>query len=134
MTFFYCGLKASDHGVRWVRAGHEPALLYDPQTDVFDELKGDGMAFGLDWEYEYKEFQRTLAPNQILLIGTDGIWEMRNAADEMFGKKRLKQIIRDNRAATAGELLAAITGLLERFRGDRQPDDDVTMVVIKVTD
>jgi len=132
MTFFYCGLTASDHVVRWVRAGHDPALLYDPDTDAFDELKGHGMAFGLDSAFEYEEYQRKLAPNQILLIGTDGIWEMRNEADEMFGKKRLRQIIRKNSTASATDLLASITGALNRFRGSRQPDDDVTMVVIKV--
>lgn len=132
MTFFYCGLAASDRVVRWVRAGHDPALLYDPKTDGFDELRGQGMAFGLDDTFAYEEFQRTLAPGQLILIGTDGIWEMRNEADEMFGKKRLKAIIRSNSSATAKEILASISVALESFRGGRQPDDDVTMVVIKV--
>jgi sigma-B regulation protein RsbU (phosphoserine phosphatase) len=105
MTFFYCELTASDREVRWVRAGHDPALIYDPETDEFDELKGHGLAFGLDYTFEYEEFQRTLTPKQIILIGTDGIWEMRNDADEMFGKERLMEIIRSNSSATAKEMV-----------------------------
>jgi phosphoserine phosphatase RsbU/P len=132
MTFFYCELTASDREVRWVRAGHDPALIYDPDTDAFDELKGHGLALGLDHTSKYEEFQHTLTPRQIVLIGTDGIWEMRNEAGDMFGKQRLMEIIRTHASATAKELLAMITDALKRFRGSKQPEDDVTMVVIKV--
>ena len=133
MTFFYCELAESDREVRWIRAGHDPALIYDPDMDAFDELKGHGMAFGLDYTFEYAEFQRTLSPKQIILIGTDGIWEMQNEAGEMFGKKRLRAIIRNNRSATAKEITAAIADALQVFRGSKQQEDDVTMVVIKAT-
>ena len=133
MTFFYCELTALDRKVRWIRAGHDPALIYDPDTDGFDELRGHGLAFGLDYTFEYTQFQRTLNANQIILIGTDGIWEMHNEAEEMFGKQRLREIIQSNRSATAKEITAAITDALELFRGSKQPEDDVTMVVIKVT-
>jgi sigma-B regulation protein RsbU (phosphoserine phosphatase) len=131
MTFFYCELAKSDRKVRWIRAGHDPALLYDPDTDAFDELKGDGLAFGLDYTFEYAQFQRTLTASQIILIGTDGIWEMQNEAGEMFGKKRLRAIIRSNRSATAKKITEAVAEALKEFRGGKQQEDDVTMVVIK---
>ncbi len=35
-------------------------------------------------------------PGQILLIGKDGIWETHNESGEMFGKKRLSTLIREN--------------------------------------
>ncbi len=73
-----------------------------------------------------------LSLNQIILIGTDGIWEMRNDQGEMFGKDRLKKIIRDNNSVTAKEMLAVIDNTLGEFRGSAQLEDDVTMVVIKV--
>lgn len=132
MTFFYCELGALSHEIRWVRAGHDPALIYKPESDEFDELKGKGVAFGLDSTFEYEEFQRTLGLNQIILIGTDGIWEMCNEAGEMFGKEKLKAIIRNNSSATAKEILTMVTVALEDFRGAKHLEDDVTMVVIKV--
>ena len=73
-----------------------------------------------------------LSLNQVILIGTDGIWEMRNDQGEMFGKDRLKKIIRDNSSATAKEMLAVINGTLADFRGSARLEDDVTMVIIKV--
>jgi sigma-B regulation protein RsbU (phosphoserine phosphatase) len=132
MTFFYCELSELSHEISWVRAGHDPAIIYDPETREFDELKGQGLALGLDYNFEYEESERLLRLNQIILIGTDGIWEMRNEQGEMFGKDRLKKIISDNSSVTAKEMLALIDDSLEEFRGSTQLEDDVTMVVIKV--
>jgi serine phosphatase RsbU (regulator of sigma subunit) len=50
----------------------------------------------------------------------------------MYGKERLKEIIRTNYSATAKEIVTMITDNLKIFRGSKQPEDDVTMVVIKV--
>ena len=132
MTFFYCELTWAERKVCWVRAGHDPALLYDSNTGEFDELKGHGLALGVDHTFEYDEFNRTLAPGQIVLIGTDGIWEMHNESGEMFGKDRLKEVIQMNASSTAKEIIAAIYDALNRYRGTKQPEDDITMVVIKV--
>jgi len=134
MTFFYCELAPAVQEVCWIRAGHDPALIYDPTTDTFDELKGHGLAVGVDYKFEYEEFQRTLATGQVILIGTDGIWEMRNEADDMFGKEKLKKIIRTNYGASAKKIIGIISDTLKDFRGSKQPEDDVTMVVIKVED
>jgi sigma-B regulation protein RsbU (phosphoserine phosphatase) len=132
MTFFYCELAALEKEVRWVRAGHEPALVYDPASDAFDELKGEGMALGLDGAFEYASFERRVEPGQIILIGTDGIWEMRNKAGEMFGKETLMQIVRDHQKGSARRIVDRVTTALERFRKDMVREDDVTLVVIKV--
>jgi sigma-B regulation protein RsbU (phosphoserine phosphatase) len=132
MTFFYCELTERETEIRWVRAGHDPALVYDPSTDAFDELKGQGQALGLDDSFEYDSFHRPIEPGQVIMIGTDGIWEMHNKAGEMFGKKALMEIIRNNHTASARQIVDTVTDALELFRGDEAPEDDITLVVIKV--
>ena len=57
---------------------------------------------------------------------------MHNESGEIFGKNRLKDIIQTNASATAKEIIAAIYDALNRFRGTKQPEDDITMVVIKI--
>ncbi|MCP4625928.1 MAG: SpoIIE family protein phosphatase [bacterium] len=132
MTFFYCELTERGEEIRWVRAGHDPALIYDPAKDAFDELKGRGPALGLDDSFDYDSFHRHLEPGQVIMIGTDGIWEMHNQAGAMFGKKVLMEIIRNNQKASARAIVDTVTETLKRFRGDDAPEDDITMVVIKV--
>ena len=132
MTFFYCELTENRPEVRWVRAGHEPALIYDPSADAFDELKGRGLALGLDDSFQYDSFNRLMEPGQVIMIGTDGIWEMHNQAGEMFGKEALMEIIRNNQTASARRIVDIVTEALEQFRGDEPSEDDITLVVIKV--
>jgi sigma-B regulation protein RsbU (phosphoserine phosphatase) len=132
MTFFYCEIAKRDPLIRWVRAGHDPALIYDPSSDTFNELKGRGQALGLDDTFEYESFHRRIEPGQVIMIGTDGIWEMNSPAGEMFGKEALMEIIRSNYTASARQIVNTVTEALEKFRGDEASMDDVTMVVIKV--
>ena len=132
MTFFYCELRERSREISWVRAGHEPAIIYDPETDEFDELKGRGLAMGVDYSFEYEESKRDLGPGQLILIGTDGIWELRNEHGEMFGKERLKKILRENSSLPAAEMVSLIDDALGTFGGNAQIEDDITLVVIRV--
>jgi sigma-B regulation protein RsbU (phosphoserine phosphatase) len=132
MTFFYSELAERGTEVRWVRAGHDPALVYDPSIDAFDELKGQGVPLGFDDSIEYDSFQRRIETGQVIVIGTDGIWEMHNNTGEMFGKEALMEIIRDNHTASARQILDSVTEALEQFRGGEAAEDDITLVVIKV--
>jgi sigma-B regulation protein RsbU (phosphoserine phosphatase) len=132
MTFFYSELTELGTEVRWVRAGHDPAIVYDPLIDAFDELKGQGAPLGFDESIEYDSFRRSIEPGQIIVIGTDGIWETHNRTGEMFGKEALMEIIRNNYTASARQIVDTVTEALEQFRGDDAPEDDITLVVIKV--
>jgi sigma-B regulation protein RsbU (phosphoserine phosphatase) len=66
-----------------------------------------------------------------VLIGTDGIWESENPQGESFGKKRLKEIIRQHKNKSSQEIVQAITAALADHRETAPQQDDVTMVVIK---
>lgn len=133
MTLFYLALDPEKESVRWVRAGHDPALLYDPSRDKFEELKGRGMALGVDEKFAYEENRKTgLARGQIIAIGTDGIWEAHNKDGEMFGKERFRNIIRENADADADGILNAVYDVLSRYTAGVKSEDDITLVVIKI--
>jgi sigma-B regulation protein RsbU (phosphoserine phosphatase) len=120
--------------VRWARAGHDPALIYDPQRDDFQELAGGGTPLGIDADVDYEEFTHgPLCDGQIIMLGTDGIWEMPNARREFFGKDRLREAIRAAANGSAGDIANSIRNSLNAFRGDARQEDDITFVVIKLT-
>ena len=132
MTLFFMLIDSSNGKVRWVRAGHEPAMVYDPSTDSFDELLGRGIALGVDESWSFEEQTRELwSDSQIVLIGTDGIWESENLQGESFGKNRLKEIIRQYKDNSSEEIVQAITDALAQHRQTAPQQDDITMVVIK---
>jgi sigma-B regulation protein RsbU (phosphoserine phosphatase) len=133
MTLFYAEIEPHGKGLRWVRAGHDPALLYSPERETFEELKGKGIALGIDSGSDYHgQTISGLSQGQVLLIGTDGIWETQNESGEMFGKKRLKTLIKQNAHLSSAEIIASIIKRLQSFRESRRQADDITLVVIKI--
>ena len=132
MTLFICEVDSQNKTIRWVNAGHDPAVIFHPSTGDFDELTGHALPLGVSEKAAYQEYQRRIFPGQIILIGTDGIWESQNSRREMFGKKRFKDLIRAHAHKPAQEILQAVITSLEDFSHPLEKEDDVTLVVIKV--
>ena len=133
MTLFYLSVDPENDRLEWVRAGHDPALLYDPVQDGFEELKGVGVALGVDEGFNYQENHKTgITSGQIIAIGTDGIWEAINTNGDMFGKDRFRDVIRRHAHAAANEILNAVYNELNQFTMGQKSEDDITLVIIKV--
>ncbi len=132
MTLFICEIDRRNHSIRWVSAGHDPAVIFDPGSGNFDELSGHALPLGVSQKAAYQEYQRKIQPGQIILIGTDGIWESQNAGRQMFGKKRFRDLIRAHAGEPAKNILQSVITALDEFRHPLEKEDDVTLVVIKV--
>ena len=117
--------------ITWVRAGHDPGFLFCPHTDQFEELSGTGLALGVDEDWDYEDYSRTVKPGQIVLLTTDGIFEAHNSEGEMFGKTRFKKVVRKNAALEAEGIRKAVFEAVTRFRGDQPQEDDITLVILK---
>jgi len=132
MTFFLLELHLERGGLAYVRAGHDPALLYDPARDAFSELGGRGIPLGIDGSWRYEEnVVRELPQGAILALGTDGIWEARAASGEMYGKERLRRALRAAATGDARSVAVAALADLEAFLDGEPRRDDVTLVVVK---
>jgi len=132
ISLFYLAIDPNARRLKWVRAGHDPALFYRPAEDRFDELRGEGMALGVNAQWHYREYETGgFSRGEFLFLGTDGIWETRSPQGEMFGKQRLKEVLRREASNPAGRIVESVVASLNRFRGAGEPEDDVTMVVVK---
>jgi len=132
MTLFFLLLDSERREIQWVRAGHDPAIVYDANSGSFSELKGEGMALGVDETAEYQDHISTEWPaGQVIVIGTDGIWEAENPQGEQYGKERLKDVIRGSAQLSAEAVMRAVISDLEEFRQTAPQKDDITLVVIK---
>ena len=133
MTLFYLRIDHAHKTIEWVRAGHDPAIFYDPQTRSFEALEGEGIPLGIEESWVYTENKKeNLSKDQIIVLATDGVWESQNAAGEMFGKDRIYDLIRANSALSAKGILNILIDMLHRFTKGKNFEDDVTLVVIKI--
>ncbi len=133
MTLFYLTLNNDQKSIEWVRAGHDPALVYDSQTGDFSELKGPGVALGIEPTYVY-ETQRLkqISSGMIIVLVTDGIWEAVNIDNQEFGKQRLKNIIKEHQEKSSKQIVDNIISEHKTFTEGAVIEDDLTLVVIKV--
>ena len=133
VTLFYLVVDPGRPILKWVRAGHEPAILYDPTADDFVELQGSGMAIGIDKNFQYEENQKkNISRGSIVVLATDGVWEARNESGHMFGRTAVYDIIRKNSAASVDEIIKVIFSQIKKFMKASKLEDDLTLVVVKI--
>ena len=134
ITLFYGLIDADNKNMTWTNAGHEPAMVYDPVSDSFHELKDGSPALGVMEDFSYQEQVVDLPPGVVVLIGTDGIWETRNRDGRMFGKQAVRRLIRENAAAPAAEIMETIIHAVDVFRGGAPREDDLTIMIVKAVE
>ena len=135
MTLFHLQIDPVQRRASWIRGGHDPAIFYNPHSDRFRALDGKGQALGISEDADFEENERTeLAPGQIIVLATDGVWEARNEQGDMFGKEHLCDLVRQHRNSAADDILNHCFQALEEFQTQAVQEDDITMVVIKIVD
>lgn len=133
VTLFMLEINPASRSIRWVRAGHDPAWLFAADMDNITSLSGPGIILGVDKDFSYSEnHSNHLKPGDIILIGTDGIWETCNPEGEQFGKGRLEQSVSKASHRSASEICDRLLTELKHFRKGQNQEDDISIVVIKV--
>ena len=132
MTLFFCCLIPEKKQIIWSRAGHDPAILYEPAAGRFRELvQAGGLPLGISGKTPYKESITTFEPGAVIVLISDGITETRNESGEFFGKERVKQIIQQYSNESSKNIRNEIIASVELFKGEKTRHDDLTLVVIK---
>ena len=135
VTLIYMVIEPQTRSVKWVSAGHDPVIVYEPTEDVFSELTGEDIPLGVQGDWHFREgLREAWGAGAIMAIGTDGVWEARNAAGEMFGKQALQEVIRRHAHRSAETIGEAVSQALDAFRDGTPYRDDVTLVVVKFAD
>jgi sigma-B regulation protein RsbU (phosphoserine phosphatase) len=118
--------------VQWVRAGHEPAMMYNPEQDKIIELKGKGIVLGLDKGWDYTQTVYGPVPEgTVILIGTDGAWEVENDSGKRLGKKRVEEVLQQSVSLSPAKIVESIVSETRQFRGEVHQKDDITLLALK---
>lgn len=136
VTMFLGLIDLTTGNLKFCNAGHNPPVLIEnieteQRTVRFLEMIPNA-PIGLwpDLEYEGEEIESI--KNCPLVTYTDGLTEAENRQQEQFGEERLLDMMRNNRFGCAKEVDDFLTGEVERFRDGAEPNDDLTIMTLKV--
>lgn len=131
ITAFLFSYSPMTRRVRWVSAGHNPAVFMPFGGSQPRELQGQDIPLGVDMRWQYNVLSDQLTPG-ILLLGTDGIWDAMNVENTMFGKDRLNQVLEECLHSSPQQIANRIFEKIEEFTGAATVDDDRTVVIARL--
>lgn len=125
----------SDGKIKFVRAGHPPAIYYRHNQKEFVEINPSGIAIGMNdkgiFEKTLEETEIVPDVNDIIIIYSDGVTEAMNIFKNMFGLENIKKVIEKNAEKSAQEIKEVLLNSIFSFRGNAIQNDDITFVIIK---
>jgi sigma-B regulation protein RsbU (phosphoserine phosphatase) len=132
MTLFFGILDDNSRSLVWVSGGHDPAFWYHHDSGGIEELPNTGMLMGLTKDASFEQAGPVrLKKGDLVVIGTDGIWEAQNIHSNMFGKERLLEIIAHASGRKAQNICSQVVESVTQFCGSVAQKDDITLVVVK---
>ena len=125
----------ADGRLRYLVAGQPPPLLRRANGEVSElPLPAHRLPLGALVDGEYRHLEVDLEPGDLVLGYSDGVTEARSPDGELFGDRRLQQIVADagasglprSPARLVGDVLAAV----DRWSGGGIQSDDLTLVAV----
>lgn len=114
-------------------AGMPPILIFREAEQKVEALVIKGPPLGGFSGFSYTQKETTLMPGDTLLLMSDGFPELFNEKDEMLSYARAKRIFKEVPKGTPDEIIAHLNVAAEKWRNHRAQEDDITFVVIKIT-
>jgi serine phosphatase RsbU (regulator of sigma subunit) len=148
-------VDVADGRVLFANAGHPSPLLVRRQKGRVDSLQGapfarqavpravtaeevaphtrGGPALGIFAQAEYSNQSCEVAAGDVLLLFTDGLFEVENSRGEWFSESGLREAISRRVDLPTEDLIQAAVTAAERFAAGRPFPDDMCVVGVEVT-
>jgi serine phosphatase RsbU (regulator of sigma subunit) len=121
--------------VRVCRAGHAPLLAASNGTVSAYRTQGIGVGLekGIIFDKTLVEEEISLTSGKIFAFYSDGITEAINENEEFFGEEKLAELLKGKTNIPSTKLMDEIWNSITLFRGSAEQNDDMTMVLVKVS-
>jgi phosphoserine phosphatase RsbU/P len=134
VTAFYMVADIRGGEVRYANAGHPAPLFIRPASRRVRSLRTPrgGAALGLFTHTQYTTCKKTLREGDLLMLFTDGLYEIEGADSESYGRERLPNDIRKRVKMTPAHLFDDLIEHIRDVSLNHCFDDDVCVVGMEV--
>ena len=133
---FYMAVNLADGQLCYANAGHPQPLHIHPNGSAHPvalPLNGkSGPALGLFDEAVYPASSVGLAPNDTVLLFTDGLFEVEGPKGEVYDYKCLRQAVERRSDQPMKELCRAVIDEVQQFSANREFSDDVCLLAMQI--
>jgi serine phosphatase RsbU (regulator of sigma subunit) len=131
ITVLIAALEPHSHEVTFANAGHGPALHYRRQSVEFQPLASTTFPLGFTEDFSNPRSESLkMEPGDILVLGTDGAIELKGADGDMFGRRRLEQVVAANCDKRVSEVVDIARDTINAFHPHAVPPDDCTLMLL----
>ena len=125
-------LKIKGNRLQFSSAGLPPMYIYRYSSKRVEEIDMQGMPLGAMKNFGYKLYEAELNEGDCLLLLSDGYPELTNSENEQLGYERLKSQFVEIAEKEPEEIVDHLKNSASQWANGKDPDDDVTFVVIKI--
>jgi len=129
VTLFLFVLNAEGEG-EFISAAHNVAFQYRSAQGEIEELVSNAHFLGMFGFATWQGRPFHLFRGDVLIVYSDGLTDAENTKGEMFGEKRLKDIIRGGAPSGSGALTEGILRAIEMFTEGMPQNDDITFLTV----
>jgi sigma-B regulation protein RsbU (phosphoserine phosphatase) len=131
ITFLYCIYDSVEQKFLISNAGHCYPLYYDSLTKTITQLDTSGFVLGVFPDIDYETICLDFKPNDILILATDGVFDVKGPGKTMWGDDNFIEVIKKNADKAPYEIIASVLNEINSFRNNEKQFDDMAMIVIK---
>ena len=125
-------VQISNNKIVTTNAGMPPLIIYRKNSQTIEEVAISNMPLGALKEVIYDVRELTIERGDTLLLMSDGFAELKNDKKEIYGYKRARNSFEESAIREPEEIVTYLSEEGKRWTNDKELEDDVTFVVIKV--
>lgn len=126
-------LDTASHEAYAASAGHRPIVLWRQGKTA--TVNPNGIALGLDigpvFDKTIEEKKFTLQKNDRVVLYTDGLVAAKGEGNEAYGEERFLEAVRRQGAMNSAAFVNFIAGGVDKFLGENEQTDDITVCTLK---
>ena len=134
ISLFYAQYLNDSKKFIYTNAGHNPPLLLRASDKSVEWLFTQDSLLGIEPKISFKEKECRLESGDVVVLYTDGLTEAQGSKKNNFGTEGLVTTLKECHKQSAKAILASLMESWQKFIGKQPPKDDVTVVVLKVSD
>jgi serine phosphatase RsbU (regulator of sigma subunit) len=132
VTFFLGLIDLKTGHLSFCNAGHNPPVIGGDETHGSFLKMESNAPLGLWPELQYVGEEIDTIKGRPLFIYSDGLNEAENQQQQQFGDARLLDILRNTHFESSKQVIETLTAAVEEHRDGADPNDDMTMMCIRV--